>query len=161
MNIAPDATEKWVWCPSVANLKAPSRSEIAAGVVVIDPGVVTDEATVTVSGWQTEAGTITLPSIETRADRTIPGRISPASPSMTFYDSDSVRTKYDALEPDDTGVMVRMPYGDVPTEPCECWPGRINDRNRADPQTGTASQFTVTFAVVGPEKDAVVPAAET
>lgn len=159
MNITPAATEKWIWCPEVEDLAAPTRAELTAGLPIITPGVVTEESAVTVSGWQTEASTITLTPIETLHDRTIPGRITPSTPSMTFYDSDSVHTVYDGLEPGDTGVMVRMPYGDVPTEPAECWPGRVNSRNRADPTSGDPSQFTVTFAVGVPEKDGVVPAA--
>ena len=141
---------KFVFCPTVALPGAPSRSEITAGTVLT--GVTA------VSGFQIARSFLDTPTLDSSYTSNVPGERKAGNSMLTFRDdgaaSSPVRT---ALAEGVSGVMVYMPYGDVPSARCETWPVISAGVNDVVDMT-KAAEFQVGFATPSaPNQNAVVP----
>lgn len=142
---------KFVACPIVANLAAPTRAEITAGTVLT--GITN------VSGFSISRSFVDTPDLDDDFTSNIAGERKAGESALTFKDkraaSEEIR---DALAEGTTFVMVYMPYGDIPTERCECWPvvsGGVNDQI----DLSSFAAFQVGFATPDPPvQNAVIPA---
>ena len=145
---------KYVACPIVNDLAAPTREEIAGGTPMT--GVTN------VSGFAITRSFLDTPDLDSDFTSNIPGERKAGESALTFKDKRAAsKAIRDALSAD-TGTgftMVYMPYGDVPGERCECWPvvsGGVNDQV----DMNTFAQYQVGFATPEPpEQAAVIPAA--
>lgn len=157
----PSGVSKVVLAPSVASLTAPTRSEINAGTVLVQPAATDSEALREMTGWESADNPITVPNAANDFDSTIPGRKSASNPSISFYDDSTATTRRTACAEGTTGYVIIMPLGDVPTKRCQVWPIRVAALNDSPVNSaGEAKMFTVQFSVTGkPEKSAVIPAA--
>lgn len=144
---------KFVACPSVANLSAPTRAEITAGTVLT--GVTA------ISGFQITNSPVDTPDLDSRFTSNVPGEDKAGTSSLTFKDkrdaeSQAIRT---ALAKDTQMVIVYMPYGDIAAERCECWPATSTGVNDVVDMT-KAAEFLVGFAIPQPPvQNAAIPAA--
>lgn len=152
-----------VIAPTVADLSAPTRSEINAGTVLASPDM-GDEilGLEAIAGLERQEQTVTGADVNSRVDKKYPGRQQLPDATLTFFDADdgsgAIRT---ALAEGTTGVLIIMKYGDVAGRRCECWPGRVSTVN--DSQITSANElakFVATWVVnAEPNTDAVIPAA--
>src|ERR671926_803362 len=144
-------TTKFRFAPTIANLKAPTRAEITAGVAMRN---ITG-----VSGFAITRSFIGTPTLDSDFTSNIPGERSAGESSLTFRDDRDAATAAirTALPEGTTGYMIYMPEGDVPGRRCEVWPvtsGGVNDQVSLD---GFAS-FQISFATPNPpEQAAVIP----
>ena len=143
---------RFVFCPLVANRKAPTRAEIAAGTRLT--GITA------VNGCQITRSFVDTPDLDDAFTSNIPGERKAGESSLPFKDKRSANANIRSVLAEDTpGVMVYMPYGDVPGQRCEAWPvvsGGVNDQI----DMNSFAAFQVSFATPEPpEQNAVVPAA--
>jgi hypothetical protein len=152
--------EKVVFAPSVASLAAPTRLEITAGVVLVDPGVYAHEGLQEMSGFEAASTFIDVPDASTDFDGKIPGRKQAGEPTLNFYESDSGSPVRTALAQDTEGYVIRMPYGDVAGKRCEVYPVTVASVNTSQLTSGNdAATFAAAMAVTAkPDKEAVIPA---
>jgi hypothetical protein len=155
------ANEKVVFAPAVASLAAPTRAEITAGVVLVNPGVYQDDGLVSMTGFETAPAFIDVPDAATDTTPRIPGRKGSVDASLTFYETNTgTSPNRTALAEATSGYVIRMPYGDVATRRCEVWPVTTGAVNTSQLDNGNdAGTFTVNVAVTAPpNKNAVIPA---
>ena len=143
------------FCPTVANLTAPTSAEITAGVP-LTPGVQA------ISGFQLENAPITTPDLETTFDSQIDGPDTTATSTITFYDDDTtpgpdpIRA---ALAKGTDGFVVMCPYGNTSGKRAEVWPVRSTGVNDTWDLGATAALYVVGFAITGdPEQNAALSA---
>jgi hypothetical protein len=143
---------KFVFCPAVAVLAAPSRSEINAGTEM--------KGVTAVSGFQIKRSFVDTPDLDSDFTSNILGERKADNSSLTFKDKRDSESQdiRDALTDGTEGFMIYMPYGDIAGQRCETWPatsGGVNDVVSLD---GFAT-FMADFATPEPpEQSAVVPA---
>lgn len=141
------------FCPAVANLAAPSRAEVTAGV-----DLSTDIAEI--GGFNFANSPIITPDLSTTFDTQIPGADTSDTSTLTFYDRDDDDTIRTTLVKGTDGFLVFFPYGDVPAARAEVWPTTATGVNDQWTMANEAAKFQVSFAIIAePEQDAVVPAA--
>ena len=142
---------KFVACPVVTNLAAPTRAEITAGTVLT--GITA------ISGFQITNSPVDTPDLDSRFTSNVAGEDKAGSSSLTFKDkrnteSTSIRT---ALAKNVSLVIVYMPYGDVPASRCESWPATSTGVNDVVDLSKEA-EFQVGFAIPSPpEQNGVIP----
>lgn len=157
----PSGVSKVVVAPAVANLAAPTRSEINAGTVLSAPGVDQTDGLIALEGFESESSNITTPDVSSDFDTTIPGRESASDGKISCYDpDDGVSAKRTALAEGTVAVVIIMKNGDVAGRRCQCWPIRVSALNDSQVNADN-SAATWTAAVTfprRPRKDAVVPA---
>ena len=143
---------KFIACPAVADLAAPTRAELTAGTVLT--GITA------INGFQISNSPVDTPDLDSRFTSNVPGEDKAGSSSLTFKDknnseSTSIRA---ALAKNTSMVIVYMPYGDVPTKRCESWPATSTGVNDVIDMTKEA-EFMVGFAIpTPPEQNGVIPA---
>jgi hypothetical protein len=142
---------QFVFCPAVADLTAPTRTELTAGTVLT--GITN------VSGFQIKRSFVDTPDLDSDFTSNIAGERKADSSSLTFKDkrsaSAAIRT---ALAEGTSGIMVFEPWGDIVGAPCECWPVTSGGVNRVV-DMGSYAQFTADFATPEPpEQNGVLPA---
>lgn len=143
---------RFVFCPIVTNLAVPTRAQITAGTVL--------RGITNVSGFAITRSFVDTPDLDDDFTSNIPGERKAGESVLTFKDkraaNESIR---DILAEGTAGVMIYMPYGDIPTERCECWPvvsGGVNDQI----DLSSFANFQVSFGTPEPpEQNAVIPAA--
>lgn len=141
-----------MFLPAIANINAPTRAEITAGVN-LTPQIAE------IDGFSFSNDPIATPDLGSSFDSTIPGVDTAENPSLTIYDDDASVALRTSLAKDASGFVVLMPYGDVPTKRCEVWPVTSTGVNDEWTVGNEAARFTVAFAVTStPSQNAVIPA---
>lgn len=140
------------WLPAVANGTSPSRAEITAGTD-LSPSIAE------VGGFRFTNSPIATPDFASRFTTTIPGEDTVETPTLTFYDDDTVTTLRTLLAYGAAGYIYLMPYGDTPTKRAELW--RVRSTGPSDEWTAgnDAARWSTQFAVeAAPNTAAVIPA---
>lgn len=142
---------RFIACPSVANLKAPTRAELDAGTRLTN--------IVGIGGFQISTAFIPTPDLDSSFTGNVAGERTAGDASLTFKDVRGDTANRDALDEGTNLVLVKLDYGDIPGERCECWPA-ISAGVNQQIDLSSYGQFQVTFSIPeDPEKNAVVPAA--
>jgi hypothetical protein len=152
--------EKVVFAPAVNSLTAPTRPEISAGVVLVNPGVRTSEGLNEMSGFERRTTFIDTPDAATDFDSKITGRTQAGDPMLRFYEDNSSATIRTALAEGTAGFLIRMVQGDSTGKPAEVYPVTSGAVVRSPLTSGNdAATYEVSFAVTAaPEVNATVPA---
>lgn len=131
---------------------SPTRPEITAGVdLSVDVAAI--------NGFQFSNSPIATPDLSDNFDSQITGPDTVGDSSMDFYDQDNSSTIRTALAKGTAGIVLLMPYGDVPTKRCESWYATSLGVNDAWSMDATAAQFNVQFAITKrPTQAGVIPA---
>lgn len=149
--IRPNVTKVY-WVPTLADYNNPLRTELDAGTDV--SGEISD-----VSGWSTTSNSTDTPDWGSRFTSQIPGNITADSSSITFYGSSDTQDIRTLLNRDDTGFVVWMDGGDVPTQLMDVFPVTVSSlahqRTMSDPAAIQVS-FTITDV---PAENVAIPAA--
>lgn len=147
---APEVT-KIVFCTTVANKSAPTRSEINAGKEL--SGQVS-----AVNGFTVSSGLIDAPDYGNRFTSRNPGRTEVADSSLTFYQSQDTNDVRLVLPRNTTGFILMMWGGDVPTQRMDVFPVTVTSAGKSIPDNADAD-ITVQFAITSvPAEDVVIPA---
>lgn len=141
-----------VLAPAVANVAAPTRAEITAGVDL-------SEALADITGFDFSGSRIPTPNLASRFTPQIAGEDTVGDATLTFYDDDTSTTVRAAVAKGTVGYLIFMPYGDTPTKRAEVW--HVETMAVGDIYTmgNDAARFSVGIGVLDPpEQDAVIPA---
>jgi hypothetical protein len=148
----PTGTTKYIFCPSVANLSAPTRSEINAGTD-LSPEIAE------VEGWQVTSELIDVPDINSRFTSKIPGRTSADDSSITFYADPSGADARTLFPRDEEGVILRMDGGDVAGRKMDVFPIRVSSVPKEMGTGDGAGTLQVMFAITRePAENVTIPA---
>lgn len=127
---------KTYWCTAIADISAPTRSELNAGTDIT--GQIMDA-----SGWTVSSTQIPVPNADTRYTETIPGVIEAEASTITMYaDVEGVDARV-LMPRDEEGFIVRLDGGDVAANKCRVFPV-------------TVSSVAVTTSLNGGEADTLV-----
>lgn len=147
----PPGTRRVYWLPAVASVSSPTRAELDAGIDL------TGEIAA-MSGFSVSSATISVPDLATRFAPDIPGQITAASSSITFYaseDSDDIR---EILPRDQAGYIAVLWEGDQAGRSMDVYPVSVTSVPK-DVTTTNAGQMSVDFAVTAvPAENVEIPA---
>ncbi|NCT90254.1 hypothetical protein GXB85_04705 [Cellulomonas sp. APG4] len=128
--------------------------------IELDAGTNLTQEIADLSGWQLTGGEIPTPDLGSRFTSSIPGRQTADASSLTFYADlagDDVRT---VLTQGLNGFMIFMDGGDVPTQPSDVFPCRVNTVGKVRSVGDAAHQLTIGFTITRkPAADVPIPAA--
>lgn len=149
--------------PTIANLAAPTKTEIAAGVN-LTPFVISINAS-------TRGNVVQTPSFDTKFETSIPGTVT-ATFEMDLYRDDENDDAWDTLPRDTRGYVVVTRFGGsggpstTPPTPLnspttgdvvEVWPVFVVSRSATNLTSNTAQTFQVQCSVFEvPSEDSVV-----
>ena len=144
---------KIYWVPTVANVAAPTRPEIDAGID-LSPQIME------VDGWVVESGSIETPDLATDFTGNITGSRSADDSSITMYsdlNGDDVRA---VLEREDNGYILILHGGDVPgNATMDNFPSRVGSLGKSITLDDDASSIQVNFNITAePQENLVIPA---
>jgi hypothetical protein len=136
----------------IANILDVQRDELDAATILTDE--IADMA-----GWTVASGTIDTPDFGKRFVRQIGGRINVEASSLTFYaDREGVDVR-DVLPRDTVGFMIWQDGGDVPGQPMDVFPCRVDALGKVRSVSDQASQLTGNFSITQvPAEDVEIPA---
>ena len=142
-----------VWCTTVANPAAITRSEINAG---------TDLSTqvADASGWSVSSSQIETPDLDSRYTSTIPGIITADDSTLVMYmDREGVDART-LMARDTVGFLVIMDGGDVAANKCDVFPVTVSSVSKMRSVAGdNADTMTFSYAITSqPSENVAVPA---
>jgi len=146
----PPGTRQVYWLVDCADPSAPTRAELDAGIDL------TGEIAA-MSGFSVSSATVSVPDLSTRFAPDIPGQITAASSSITFYaseDSDDIRT---ILPRDQAGFVVVLWEGDQSGRSMDVYPCTVTSVPK-DVTVTNAGQMSVDFAITSvPQENVEIP----
>lgn len=146
----PPGTRQVYWVVDIASVTAPTRAELDAGIDL------TGEIAA-MSGFSVSSATISVPDLATRFAPDIPGQITAASSSITFYaseDSDDIRS---VLPRDQAGFVVVLWEGDQAGRSMDVYPATVTSVPKDVTETN-AGQMSVDFAITSvPAENVEIP----
>jgi hypothetical protein len=143
---------KYYFCSAIANKSAPTRPELNAGTDVT-------RETAAIEGWVIDSANVDTPDADTSFTGNIPGRLTAADSSFTFY-ADPSGADARALMPRNTnGFIVIMDGGDVAGRKMDVFPVRVASVGKVRSVEGSeAATVVIKFAVTSqPAEDVVIP----
>lgn len=146
-------TSKTYWLTACADITAPTRPELDAGVD-LTPQIADEQ------GWNVSSSQIDTPDKDTRYTSTIPGVISAAESSCTMY-ADKEGGDATLLMPrDETGFYVILDGGDVAGNKMRIFPVTVSSVSHQASIDGSAADTNMfSFAITSePAEGVTVPA---
>jgi hypothetical protein len=145
---------KVLWVPTIANLNAPTRAELDAGTEL-------GYEVSAMSGWSTTSATVPTPALGSRFTPGVPGEITAADSSLTFWASKNGEDVRTLLVREAIGNVVWMDEGDVPTQTMDVFPVQVSTAAKIREMDG-AAQIRADFSITAvPAEDVTIPAAAT
>jgi hypothetical protein len=148
----PEGTRKIYWTPTIAAYpSAPTRSELNAGYDLSDE--IAEMAGFTVSSDQVD-----VPDLSSRFTAKIPGRITAADSTITFYASSTSNDVRAVLPRDTAGYVSCLWEGDVAGQKMDIFPVKVGS---SSVQTGIddPGRIEVAFAITrAPAQNLSIPA---
>lgn len=150
--IEPSGIAKWVYLPAVANISAPTNTEVNAGTDLSGEAKEWD-------GWTVTGDTIDAEDLGTTFTAQVPGRTSADTSSITFY-ADKAGVDIRAVLPRGTeGYMLKADGGLDAGYKADVFPIRVTSVGKVT-EIGSVNVVTVTFAITAePAEDVDIPAA--
>lgn len=144
-----------LWLKTVADPgHVPTRPELTAGTDLTN-------AIAAIDGWSLSNQAIETPDLGSTFESKIPGTDQADDSSLGFYEDKVSDEIEQLLKKDDTGWVVFLRKGDVPTSrSMDIFPVRIGSRSPNYSTDNEAAKFTVNFSITEkPTQDAEIPAA--
>lgn len=141
--IVGDKKERWDWAPAVANIAAPTTTEINAGLRI-------STNMLSATGFAPATAGVAISGIEDDFDVSVPGRRSFADMTMQFRRQPGTDTVYNTLVPDATGYLIRRRSIDVNTayasgQKVEVYPVTVGEPSVVDFEPNSVERFNVPF----------------
>lgn len=146
----PPGTRKIYWVTTIATYTAPTRGELNAGIDL-------SNEVAAVNGFTVTSGTVPTPDLSSRFVSEIPGQITAASCSLSFYASSTSSDVRTVLPRDTVGYVVLLWEGDVTGQRCDVFPAKVTasavNGNMQNPE-----QVDVSFSITKvPANNVVIP----
>jgi hypothetical protein len=147
--IAP-GTRHFYWVPTIANTASPTRAELIAGTD-LTPSVAD------ASGWTTASDFVDTPDFGSRTVTKIPGKITFADSSFTFYESSTSSDVRALLTQDLVGYVTIMLEGDVTGQKMNVFKVQVASvapqQSLSDP-----AQIQISFGIFSVNQNVIIPA---
>lgn len=148
----PEGVRHFYFCPAIASLSAPTRTELNAGT----------DLTPEVAGfgnWGILGAEVATPDLASRYVPSIPGLINVDGPTISMY-ADSTSADVRTLLPRDTiGFIVSFPEGDIATHKMDVFPVKVLSAEKMASLGGNPATVDLTFSVTKqPAENVTVPA---
>lgn len=141
-----------LWVPTIANPLTPTRIELNAGTAL-------EAETGAMGGWQTTSETVATAALGSRFTPVVGGAITAADSSLTFWASKTGADVRSLLVREETGFVVWMDEGDVPTQTMDVYPVTVTSQAKVR-ELDNAAQIMCQFAITSePRENVVIPAA--
>jgi hypothetical protein len=150
----PESVTQFYWLTACANISAPSRAELDAGID-LSPEVAA------MGNWGVTSAAVDAPDLKSRFVPQVPGLITIDGPTLSVYlsETDDVSDVRSVLPRDTAGFMVKFPEGDVAGNTCDVFPSKVASLSKPTALGGTVSVAELSFTVTGePAENVVVPA---
>lgn len=139
-------TTKIYFAPSVADVDAPTVTELTAGTELT-----CDIAEI--SGFAFQNSPIDVPDMCAEFVKKIPGEDTADDSEMTFYEDDTSNPLFTTLAKGSQGFVVFFPYGVGGASPmigddCEVWPVSVAKTTREWSAGNDPARFMTTFTIV-------------
>ncbi|MFI6347254.1 hypothetical protein [Streptomyces sp. NPDC050560] len=145
-------TTKVLWVPTIANIQTPTRSEIEAGTAL-------ESETGAMAGWQTTSATVPTAALGSRFTPTVPGEITAADSSLTFWASKDGEDVRQILVREAAGFVIWMDEGDTEDGTMDVYPVTVTSQAKVR-DMDTAAQIMAQFAITSvPAENVAIPAA--
>lgn len=143
---------KCLWIPTIANISAPTRSEINAGDDL-------SKDVADIAGWMVSGAKIDTPDLNSRFVSNIPGLTSADESSITFYAGDDGVDVRDLMPRDTDGNIAWLDGGDVAGRLMDVFPVRVLSVGKTRSMGSEAARLVIQYAVTSePAEDVVIPA---
>lgn len=142
--IVGDRKELWLWVPSIANIAAPTVSELTVGSIRVSTNMLT------ATGFAPETAGVPISGIEDDFDVSVPGRRSFSNMMMQFKRQPGTDTVYNTLAPDAIGNLVRRRSINVDTavasaQKLEVYPVTVGEPSVVDFEPNQVERYNVPF----------------
>jgi hypothetical protein len=146
----PPGTRKIYWVTTIATYTAPTRGELNAGIDL-------SAEVAAVTGFTVTSGTVPTPDLSSRFVSEIPGTITAASCSLSFYASNNSSDVRTVLPRDTAGFVVILWEGDVTGQRMDIFPAKVTvsapNGNMTNPE-----QVDVSFSITKvPANNVLIP----
>jgi hypothetical protein len=144
---------KIYWVPTIANVEAPTRVELDAGVDLSPQIMETD-------GWEVTSESIETPNLADEFTGSIPGSTSADDSSLTMYSDEEGDDVRQVLPRNTNGYVVILHGGDVAGRPTmDVFPVRVGSLGKPVSLDDDASSITVNFNITDePQENLTIPA---
>lgn len=143
---------KCYWVPSIANLSAPTRSELNAGTDV-------SKDIADIQGWMVSGQKIDTPDLNSRFVSNIPGLTSASESGITYYQGEDGSDASDLMPRDTPGNVVWMDGGDVAGRPMDVFPVRVLSVGKQRSMGAEAARIAIQYSISDePAENVVIPA---
>ncbi|MEV4093786.1 hypothetical protein [Streptosporangium saharense] len=147
----PKGTLKWYWVPTIADINAPTRAELDAGVDL-------SREVAAYEGWTTSSNFENAPDVNSRFVSKVAADIEAEDSSLTMYADPSGSDARTLMSRGEEGNIVRFGGGDVPGRKMDVFPvevGSVSKPFEMDAVPVCTFQFAITAE---PAEDVAVPA---
>ncbi|MEO3875526.1 hypothetical protein ABGB18_42665 [Nonomuraea sp. B12E4] len=143
---------KCYWVPTIANINAPTRSELNAGTDL-------SKDIADISGWMVSGAKIDTPDLNSRFVSNIPGLTSADESSITFYQGDDGDDVRDLMPRDEDGNIVWLDGGDVAGRLMDVFPTRVLSVGKTRSMGAEAARLVIQYAITSePAENVAIPA---
>ncbi|MFC3986787.1 hypothetical protein ACFYY8_33570 [Streptosporangium sp. NPDC001559] len=143
---------KCYWVVSIANISAPTRSELNAGSDL-------SKDIADISGWMVSGQKIDTPDLNSRFVSNIPGLTSAAESAITFYQGEDSQDVGGLMPRDTEGHIVWLDGGDVAGRKMDVFPVRVLSVGKQRTMGAEAARLVIQYSVgAEPAEDVVIPA---
>jgi hypothetical protein len=150
----PEGITQFYWLTACADISAPTRAELDAGVD-LSPEVAA------MGNWGTTSASADAPDLKSRFVPQVPSLITIDGPTLSVYLSqdDDVADVRSVLVRDAAGFIVTFPEGDTPGNLMDIFPCRVASLEKPTALGGTVAVGEATWTVTAePAENVVVPA---
>lgn len=146
-------SSKVYWVATIADVTAPTRSELNAGTD-LSPQVAD------ASGWSVSSEQIATPDMATRYTSTISGSISAEDSSLVLYMSKNGVDARSLMPRDAVGHIVWLDGGDIAANKMDVFKVSVSSHSKGRSFTGSdADRITINYAITEePSENIAVPA---
>lgn len=126
----PSGVSAVVFVTSTPTLSGPTQAQITAGTKLTDPSLSQQaESMKQMDGWEAASQSAPVPDVSSKFDKTVPGRQSAGTPTITMYLDDSSVVIRTALAEGTNGYILIMAGGQAATKLVDIYPVRVASSN--------------------------------
>lgn len=142
---------RFIWVDTVADISAPTRSEINAGTD-LSPQIME------IDGWVVESESVETPDLASTFTGSITGSTSADDSSVTLYADLGGTDVRDVLSRGDNGYMLIMDGGDVAGRTMDVFPARVGSLGKNRSVDDDPATIVINFNITSePSEDVTIP----
>jgi hypothetical protein len=143
---------KCYWVVSIANISAPSRAELNAGLDL-------SKDVADINGWMVSGQKIDTPDLNSTFVSNIPGLTQADESSITFYAGETGVDVRAQMPRNTAGHIVWLDGGDVTGRKMDIFPTRVLSVGKQRSMGAEAARLTIQYAISSvPAEDVTIPA---